>query len=247
MVRPARILAISGSLRAGSYNSALLRAAVELAPDSMMIDIYDGLGSLPFVNEDLGLAEAPQPVMDLRARVAEADALLIATPEYNYSVPGILKNAIDWLSLPPSTSCLRRKAVATVGASVGNFGTVRAQLALRPVWVATQARAVGKPEVHVARARQRLDELGRLVDQQSPDLLAELLVELQMLAARRRERLIVLEVDGRSVPRSRRKPRPRRRRAAVTAVAEESSVRRVGRAQRNRSLISSPSSAPSWV
>ena len=181
MVRAIRVLAISGSLRTRSYNSALLRAAVELAPDGMEIDIHDGLGSLPFVNEDLGVVEAPQPVMDLRRRVAEADALLIATPEYNYSVPGVLKNAIDWLSLPPSTSCLRGKPVATVGASVGNFGTVRAQLALRPVWVATQARAIGKPEVHVARARERFDDAGRLVDKESRDLLADLLVELSAL------------------------------------------------------------------
>jgi chromate reductase len=174
-----RILGLSGSLRLGSLNTALLRAAVELAPTDIHIDIYEGLGDLPLYNADLDHDQPPEAVRDLRERIAGVDALLVATPEYNYSIPGVLKNALDWASRPVGTSVLRHKPVASMGAAPGNMGTVRAQLALRDVWLWTESIPVGKPEVHVFRALERFDGEGRLVDEMSRQLVTQLLEALR--------------------------------------------------------------------
>jgi chromate reductase len=174
-----KILAISGSLRAGSLNTRLLEAAVELVPSGMTVELYEGLGEIPHYNADLDGAATPPAVVDLRSRIARADGVLIATPEYNYSIPGVLKNAIDWASRPSATSALRRKPVAAMGAAPGNFGTVRAQLALRQMWVWIDAMPVVKPEVHVFRAAERFDASGRLTDVATRELIVELLEALR--------------------------------------------------------------------
>jgi chromate reductase len=162
-----RVLGIAGSLRAGSYNRALLRAALGLAPPGMEIVTFDQLGSLPAYNEDVRVQGEPAAVTALKAAIGESDALLIVTPEYNYSIPGVLKNAIDWASRPPESSPLDGMPVALMGASTGTFGTVRAQMHLRQVCVYTNMLVLNKPQVLVAWAREKFDEHGRLTDEAS--------------------------------------------------------------------------------
>jgi chromate reductase, NAD(P)H dehydrogenase (quinone) len=173
-----RILGISGSLRAASYNSALLRAARKVAPAGMDIEIFEGLREVPPYDQDLDTAAPPPPVADLRHRVRRADGLLIATPEYNYGVPGVLKNAIDWVSRPAATSPLKRKPVAVMGAAPGAFGSVRAQLSLRQSLLWTDSVVVSKPELMVFQAHLRFDSDGDLVDEQTRQLLGALLAAL---------------------------------------------------------------------
>ena len=178
------VLGISGSLRDGSLNTALLRAAQKYAPAGMTITEYEGLAELPYYNGDLDTEEKlPVQVKELRERIREADALLIATPEYNYSIPGGLKNAIDWASRPSATSSLLHKPVAIMGAAPTNFGTVRAQLALRQVFVWTHSDVVVKPEVMVFRAHERFDEAGNLTDDGTITLLQSLLDALKVQAS----------------------------------------------------------------
>ena len=140
-----RVLGISGSLRKGSFNTAVLRAAVELAPAGMSIGVAD-LQEIPIYNEDVRAKGFPDPVQRLRDAIAAADALLIVTPEYNYSIPGMLKNAIDWASRPPSHP-FAGKALAIMGASGGMGGTMRAQYHLRQVAVFLDMHLLNKPEV----------------------------------------------------------------------------------------------------
>ncbi|MGH3795867.1 MAG: NADPH-dependent FMN reductase [Pseudonocardiaceae bacterium] len=173
------VLAISGSLRAGSFNSLLINAARELAPTGMAIEIYRGLGDIPPYNGELDTATAPAPVTDLRARIAAADGLLISTPEYNYGPSGVLKNALDWASTPPHSSVLLGKPVALMGASPSPFGTVRAQLGLRQLFLWTGSRVVSKPEVCVFTAYERFGADGRLADQGTADLVSGLLASLE--------------------------------------------------------------------
>jgi chromate reductase len=180
VTRSYSILGISGSLRADSYNTRLLHAAVGLAPSGMQIEIYKELEMIPPYNEDNDVSDAPGPVADLRARIHAADALLIVTPEFNYGIPGVLKNALDWASTsagdePPS---LAAKPVAIMGAAPTNFGSVRAQLALRQVFVWTDSRPVVKPEVIVFRAHERFDG-SHLTDEGTAALVTSLLVELE--------------------------------------------------------------------
>jgi len=176
------VLAISGSLRADSHNTALLRAARTVAPDGVSIDLYDGLRDIPPYDLDLDTPDLrPAPVAQLRARIAAADALLIATPEFNYSMPGVLKNALDWVSTDWTGTeglPLHRKPVALTGAAPTNFGSVRAQLALRQVFLWTDSDLVVKPEVIVFRSHERFDEKGNLVDPTTTRLLADLLEAL---------------------------------------------------------------------
>ncbi|MFC9692543.1 NADPH-dependent FMN reductase [Kribbella sp. NPDC056951] len=170
-----RILGISGSLRAGSLNTALLRAAQKYAPAGVTIDLYDGLAELPHYNGDLDTEEnLPVQARELRDLIRAADGVLIATPEYNYSIPGALKNAIDWASRPAATSSLLHKPVAIMGAAPTNFGTVRAQLALRQVFVWTHSDVVVKPEVMVFRAHERFDGAGNLIDEDTITLVTSL-------------------------------------------------------------------------
>ncbi len=170
------VLGISGSLRKGSYNTAALRAAAELAPPRMTIEIFD-LSSIPLFNADLWIAGFPEPVQHFRDRIAAADALLIATPEYNYSVPGVLKNAIDWASRSPDPP-LSGKPLAIMGATTGNWGTVRAQLHLRQVCVFTNMLPLNQPEVLIARAQEKFDVSGHLTDELTRDFIRKLLEAL---------------------------------------------------------------------
>ncbi len=154
-----RLLAISGSLRADSHNSRLLRIAAEEAPAGVEIEIYDGLAGIPPYDEDQDTGRGPAPVRELRERIAAADGLIFATPEYNSSIPGVLKNAIDWASRPRATTPLAGKPAAVMGASTGHFGAVWAQAELKKVLGSTGARVVDA-EV-VARARRRRLRLRR--------------------------------------------------------------------------------------
>jgi chromate reductase len=176
--RPVRVLGIAGSLRKGSYNKMLLRAATELAPQGMELTTFERLADVPLYNADLDVDEGPEPVRALREALHGADALLIATPEYNYSIPGVLKNAIDWASRPPATSPLRGMPAAIMGASTGVSGTMRAQLALRQAFVFTQTYPLQAPEVIVARAADKFDATGRLVDEKTRDVLRQHLESL---------------------------------------------------------------------
>ncbi len=157
-----RILAVSGSLRESSFNTSLLRAAVEGAPDGVEVELWEGLGELPLYDEDLE-HDPPESVQRLREAWAAADAILFSTPEYNGSVPGGLKNAIDWASRPRLEAVLRNKPVAVVGASTGQFGALWAQQDLKRILGIAGARVVGT-EIPVARAHERFDAQGRLLN-----------------------------------------------------------------------------------
>jgi chromate reductase len=158
-----RILAVSGSLRAGSHNTSLLRAAVEAAPEGVELELWDGIGDLPVYDQDLESGDLPESVRRLREDWAAADAFLFATPEFNGSVPGGLKNAIDWASRPRLEAVLRNKPVAVVGASTGQFGALWAQQDLKRILGIAGARVVGT-EIPVGRAEERFDAEGRLLD-----------------------------------------------------------------------------------
>lgn len=173
------ILGISGSLRSGSLNTALLRAAIELSPPGMEVVEYGGLRDVPPYDGDADGAEPPEAVADLRRRIREADGLLIATPEYSYSIPGVLKNAIDWASRPPTAPSLQHKHVAIMGAAPANTGTMRAQLALRRMFVWTDSVPVVQPEIYVFRAAERFDEDGQLRDQITGIYIVQLLEALR--------------------------------------------------------------------
>jgi chromate reductase, NAD(P)H dehydrogenase (quinone) len=183
---PLRILGIAGSLRRGSFNRALLRSCAELAPASMEVEIFDGLGAVPPYDQDLEAEGDPPPVRRLKEAMAGADGLLIATPEYNYSVPGVLKNALDWASRPPRESPLREKPVGIVGASGGGSGTMRAQLALRQVFVFTGSLVLPKPEVYVTRAPEKFSD-GRLTDEATREHLTRFLSALEAWVGRWRD------------------------------------------------------------
>jgi chromate reductase len=173
-----RILAVSGSLREGSYNTGLLRAALEAAPDGIDLELWEGSGDLPLYDEELEV-DAPDSVRRLREDWAAADAILFATPEYNGSVPGGLKNAIDWASRPKLEGVLRNKTVAVVGASTGQFGALWAQQDLKRILGIAGARVVGT-EIPVARAHERFDGDGRLLD---GEVFAQLRLHLTTLAS----------------------------------------------------------------
>jgi len=168
------VVGFAGSLRRGSYNRALLRAAIEVAPPQLRIEVRE-LDAVPLYNADVEAAGVPPGVEELRAAVRQADALLIATPEYNHGVPGVLKNAIDWLSRPPRGSALNGKVAAIMGASPGMTGTARSQSQLRQAFVFTNTYALLQPEVLVARAHEKFDADGRLVDQATRDFLGTFL------------------------------------------------------------------------
>jgi chromate reductase, NAD(P)H dehydrogenase (quinone) len=158
-----RILGIAGSLREGSYNRALLRTARELLPEGVELGDHD-VRALPFYDGDVEAAGDPEAVVRFKQAIREADAILIATPEYNRGVPGVLKNAIDWASRPPLASPLTGKPVAVMGASTGRGGTARAQEQLRAALEFSRATVLEQPEVLVPEAFMRFDEHGELVD-----------------------------------------------------------------------------------
>src|SRR6266436_3407664 len=157
-----RILGIAGSLRRGSYNQAALRAVKLLVPENSEIDFFQ-LDGIPMFNED-DEKRPPSSVLELKKRIRRADALLLVTPEYNYSVPGVLKNAIDWASRPPDQP-FRGKPIALMGASPGRFGTARAQYHLRQMCVFLDMLPVNRPEVFISAASDKFDPEGRLVDE----------------------------------------------------------------------------------
>jgi chromate reductase len=171
-----RILGISGSLRRDSHNTNLLRAAAEEAGPDVELELYDGLKDVPPYDEDDEADQRPDSVSRLNAAIAEADAVLFATPEYNSSIPGQLKNAIDWISRPVATNMLRNKPVVVVGASTGAFGAAWAQAELRKVLAALGARVLGV-ELPVPHAHTRFDE-GGLIDDEIRASLAEALESL---------------------------------------------------------------------
>jgi len=174
--RQIAVLGIAGSLRQGSYNKAALRAAVELAPTGMRIESFD-LAPIEPYDEDVRQRGFPPPVEALRERIRAADALLIATPEYNHSVPGVLKNAIDWASRPPDQP-FDGKPVAILGASPGRTGTARAQGHLRLILAGLNAFVMNRPGVLIGDAGKMVDDQGRLVDEASREVLARLMTAL---------------------------------------------------------------------
>jgi chromate reductase len=178
-----QIAGIVGSLRQGSFNGGLLRAAVELAPPTLHITIHDLL-PIPLYNGDVEARGVPEAVVALREAVRVADGLLIATPEYNHGVPGVLKNAIDWLSRPPRASALNGKPAGLMGASPGMTGTARAQSQLRQAFVFTNTYAMTQPEILEARAHEKFDQSGTLIDQATRDVLAGFLMAFSAWVAR---------------------------------------------------------------
>jgi len=173
---PLVILGISGSLRRDSFNRATLRAAQELAPEGSKIETFE-LDGLPGFNQD-DEGQPPAKVVELKQRIRSADAILFVTPEYNYSVPGVLKNAIDWASRPYGDSAWNGKPVAIMGASVGVSGTARAQYHLRQMFVFLNMYPVNQPEVMIGSAAKRFDQQGKLTDETSRKLIQQLLQEL---------------------------------------------------------------------
>jgi chromate reductase len=186
MAQTVRILGISGSLRKGSYNTALLHAATELLPEATTLAISDDIALLPHYNEDLRGAGLPAEVVNFRAQIAAADAVLIASPEYNYSIPGPLKNAIDWASRPPDAP-FNDKALAIMGASPGMLGTARMQYHLRQVAVFLNMHVVNRPEVFVAKASEKFDSHGTLIDAGTRKVVGDLLLALRQLVLRLRD------------------------------------------------------------
>ena len=181
MVEPVHILGFAGSLRKNSYNKALLRIAVELMPKNAEFSAFDLEGIPPF-NQDLE-TQPPGKVVDFKSSIRAADAILIATPEYNYSIPGVLKNAIDWASRPPNDNVFYDKPVAIMGASTGMLGSARAQYHLRQCFVFLNMHAVNKPEVMVSYAREKFDADGKLKDEKVRRSIAELIESLIALSA----------------------------------------------------------------
>lgn len=173
--RSIRVVGISGSLRARSHNTAVLTAACELAPPGMVIERAE-ISDIPLYNDDVREVGYPEPVQRLRNQLAQADAILLVTPEYNFSIPGVLKNAIDWASRPPSQP-FDGKPVAIMGASLGPVGTARAQYHLRQVMVFLNAFPLNKPEVMIGTAADKFDSEGRLTDEKTREF-----IRLQLMA-----------------------------------------------------------------
>lgn len=176
MDKPIKVLAFAGSLRKGSYNKALIRAALEVAPKNVAIEIFDLEGIPPFNQEFV--ANPPQRVVEFKEKIRNADALLIATPEYNYSIPGVLKNAIDCASRPKEDAPLEGKPVAIMSASTGRFGGARAQYHLRQTFVFLNMQPVNRPEVMLSDASHSVDADGKVTNEQTRQLIRQLLEAL---------------------------------------------------------------------
>ena len=176
MSKTCRILGIAGSLRRESYNRAALRAAIQLVPEGASIDVFE-LDGIPGFNEDEE-RNPPAEVVELKRRIRAADAILIVTPEYNHSVPGVLKNAIDWASRPYGDSAWDGKPAAIMGASIGSIGTARAQYHLRQIMVFLNMFPINQPEVMIGNASTRFDAQGNLTDDTTKQLIRQLLQNL---------------------------------------------------------------------
>ena len=173
---PIRILGIAGSLRRDSYNRSALRAASELTPKGAKLEIFE-LDGIPGFNQD-DEQNPPAKVVELKRRIREADAILFVTPEYNYSVPGVFKNAIDWASRPYGDSAWNGKPAAIMGASIGTIGTARAQYHLRQMMVFLNMFPVNQPEVMIGNAAERFDAQGNLTDDATKEYIRKLLQSL---------------------------------------------------------------------
>jgi chromate reductase len=177
-----KVLGIPGSLRKGSYNLSALRAALSLAPPELEVEIFDLHGIPPFCEDDEN--NPPARVAEFKSKIREADAILFSTPEYNYSIPGVLKNAIDWASRPYGDSAWTGKPVALMGASSGMLGSARAQYHLRQVFVFLNVHALNQPEVLIANAAQKFDAAGNLTDDKTKEMITRLLNALVPWAQR---------------------------------------------------------------
>jgi len=171
-----KIVSFTGSLRKGSFNMGLLKTAQKLAPADVEIEILD-TGILPLFNQDLE-SNLPQVVKDFKAKVKAADAILISTPEFNYSIPGVLKNALDWCSRPYGDNSLEDKPAAIMGGSMGMTGSARAQYHLRQTFVFFNVHALNKPEVMVPMIHEKFDKEGNLIDKMTSDKIKELIEAL---------------------------------------------------------------------
>jgi chromate reductase len=189
--RPLQFLGIAGSLRRASMNRGLIRAAIELAPRGTTVDAWD-IADIPLFNADVEAQGEPAPVAAFKQAIAAADALLIATPEYNHCVPGVLKNAIDWASRPARQSVLTNKPVAVMGASTGRGGTARAQAHLRDGLAYTNGLVLPLPEVLVDLGAGKFDGDGNLLDEGTRDEVRDLLVSLAAWT----RRMLPAEDDG---------------------------------------------------
>jgi chromate reductase len=176
------ILGLSGSLRAGSYNTLALQAAQKLAPAGIMIEIAS-IGDIPMYNDDQRAQGEPTPVAALKAKVRQADAVLIATPEYNFSIPGVLKNTLDWMSRPPEPP-FAGKVVGIIGASPGPVGTARVQYDLRKIMVFMDAFTVNKPEVFINHCADKFDAQGQFTDEAGSKFIVDLLLAMKGLKQR---------------------------------------------------------------
>jgi chromate reductase len=176
MSKQIRILGIAGSLRRESFNRAALRAAADLVPEGATIDIFE-IDGIPGFNQDEE-QNPPAKVVELKKRIREADAVLIVTPEYNYSVPGVLKNAIDWASRPYGDSAWNGKPAAIMGASIGAIATARAQYHLRQMMVFLNMYPINQPEVMIGNAAERFDAEGNLTDDATKEFIRQLLQNL---------------------------------------------------------------------
>ena len=178
------ILGISGSLRQASLNTAALRACATLLPDGVTFSLAD-LSEVPLYNEELRVQGLPQSVQQLREQINAADAIVIATPEYNYSFPGVLKNAIDWASRPPDQP-FDGKSIALMGATPGGLGTSRAQYQLRQVFIYLNSQLLNRPEVMISAAPSKFDADGKLIDEPTAENLRKLLAALCGIARQRK-------------------------------------------------------------
>lgn len=176
MKRRIRILGISGSLRKGSYNSATLKTAVALAPKDVIIETF-AISQLPFFNADLE-QKLPKVVVRFKKQIEKADAILFVSPEYNYSISGVLKNALEWGSRPSGKNSWHGKTAAILGASIGPRGTARAQLHLRQIFVDLNITGVVETEVLIGIASQKFDQDGKLIDNDTKERISKLLVAL---------------------------------------------------------------------
>ena len=183
MTADVRILGFAGSLRQGSYNRALLRACVELAPDGLVIETFD-LAEVPLYNGDVEAEGDPPGVAAFKAAIRTADGLLMVTPEYNHGVPGVMKNAVDWASRPPQGAALAGKPVGIIGASPGMTGSARGQSQLRQAFEFTNSYCLPQPEVLVFRAHEKFDAAGRLTDEPTRGHLVKYLDALKAWVAR---------------------------------------------------------------
>ena len=176
MKTPIRILGIAGSLRRDSYNRAALRAATQLVPEGAVLETFE-LDDIPIFNQDED-QHPPAIITEFKRRIREADAILFVTPEYNYSIPGVLKNAIDWASRPYGDSAWDGKPTAIMGASIGALGTARAQYHLRQILVFLNMFPLNQPEVMIGNAAASFDQEGNLTDEKTKDYIRQLLQSL---------------------------------------------------------------------